>query len=132
MTKIIDKVGWILIQNQKLLGVRSYGKDLFYIPGGKREAGESDIETLTREVMEELSVQITDGIQFLGEFSAPADGKKEGVIVTVQSYQAHYLGQLMPSAEIEEIRWLGTNDYEACSNVTIEVIKALVEKGWVV
>ena len=132
MTKIIDKVGWILIQNQKLLGVRSHGKDMFYLPGGKRESGESDTETLIREVMEEMSVQITDGIHYLGEFSAPADGKKAGVIVTVQCYQSNYSGQLTPNAEIAELKWLGTEDYEVCSKVTIEVIEAMVDKGWVV
>ena len=37
----IDKLGWIYIKNKKLLGVRSKGKDVYYIPGGKRERGET-------------------------------------------------------------------------------------------
>ncbi|MBT9316862.1 NUDIX domain-containing protein [Leptothoe spongobia] len=45
--------------DHKLLCVRSYGKELFYIPGGQRESGENDIETLKREVLEELSVDLS-------------------------------------------------------------------------
>ncbi|MGC9551516.1 NUDIX domain-containing protein, partial [Vibrio metoecus] len=46
-------LAWVLIQDGKLLAVRSKGKALFYFPGGKREAGESDEEALIREIKEE-------------------------------------------------------------------------------
>ena len=131
MPKVIDKVGWILIQDQKFLCVRSYGKELFYIPGGKRESGESDIETLKREVQEELSVDINQEANYLGTFSAPADGKQADVIVTVKCYQAEFLGNLQPGSEIEEMRWLGTDDLTLCSQVTIAVLKDLVNQGLV-
>lgn len=58
MTNVIDKVAWIYVVDGKVLGARSAGKDTYYFPGGKRESGESDAETLIREVEEELSVQI--------------------------------------------------------------------------
>ena len=131
MKKIIDKVGWILIQEQKLLCVRSYGKKLFYIPGGKREPGESDIETLKREVLEELSITIGQDINFLGTFSAPADGKQADIIVTVKCYQADFLGNLQPGSEIEEMRWIGADDRQLCSQVTITALNDLIERGLV-
>ena len=46
MNKVIDKLAWIFIEDGKLLMVRSKGKELFYLPGGKREAGESDEQAL--------------------------------------------------------------------------------------
>lgn len=55
---MIDKIAWIYIQNRKILSTRSKGKDTFYLPGGKRETGESDVQTLTREIQEELSVDL--------------------------------------------------------------------------
>ncbi len=131
MAKIIDKVGWILIQNQKLLCVRSYGKELFYIPGGKRELGERDIKTLTREVLEELSVDISQEANYLGTFSAPADGKQADVIVTVKCYQAEFLGNLQPGSEIEEMRWLGADDLKVCSQATVAVLNDLIDQGLV-
>ncbi len=131
MSKVIDKVGWIFIQNQKLLCVRSYGKKLFYIPGGKREPGESDIETLRREVLEELSVDIGQTTNYLGTFSAPADGQRADVIVTVKCYQAEFSGTLQPGSEIEEMRWLGADDLEACSQATVTILNDLIDKGLV-
>ena len=65
--KKIDKIALILISNEKddkmshpgkLLVARSKGKTLFYIPGGKRDEGESDHDTLCREIDEELDVSI--------------------------------------------------------------------------
>jgi 8-oxo-dGTP pyrophosphatase MutT (NUDIX family) len=131
MSKVIDKVGWILIQDQKLLCVRSYGKELFYIPGGKREPGESDLETLKREVTEELSVDISQDADYLDTFSAPADGKQADVIVTVKCYQADFAGNLQPGSEIEEMRWLGTDDLSMCSQVTIAILKNLIDQNLV-
>ncbi len=55
---IIDKIAWILLKDNSILSTKSYGKSKFYIPGGKREANESDAETLIREINEELGVKI--------------------------------------------------------------------------
>lgn len=50
-----DKLAWIYIKNRKILSTRSKGKNVWYIPGGKREKGESGKEALIREVKEELT-----------------------------------------------------------------------------
>lgn len=54
----IDKIAWIRLESGKILSTRSHGKDVYYIPGGKREPGETDIQTLIREIHEELAVAI--------------------------------------------------------------------------
>lgn len=36
----IDKIAWIHLENGAILSSRSRGKDVYYIPGGKREPGE--------------------------------------------------------------------------------------------
>src|SRR5207253_2374077 len=53
-----DKIAWIHLAHGRVLSTRSTGKDVYYLPGGKREAGESDLDTLVREMEEELSVRI--------------------------------------------------------------------------
>ena len=55
---LIDKIAWIYLKDRKILSTRSKGKDVWYLPGGKREPGESDRETLIREIIEELSVSL--------------------------------------------------------------------------
>ncbi|MEN0678887.1 NUDIX domain-containing protein [Plesiomonas shigelloides] len=94
---IIDKLAWILIRDGKLLTVRSKGKSLFYLPGGKREAGESDEQALLREIKEELDVDlIPETIKYIGTFEAQADGKSEGVTVKLSCYLSDYSGHLHP------------------------------------
>ena len=44
----VDALGWVRIENRRLLGVRTSGKNSFYLPGGKREPGESDLDALPR------------------------------------------------------------------------------------
>ncbi len=63
MTTAIDKIAWVSITQGQLLCARSKGKDIFYLPGGKREPGESDADTLLREIDEELAEEHTRMIQ---------------------------------------------------------------------
>src|SRR6266481_5693291 len=103
---LIDKLAWIYIKDRKILSTRSKGKDAWYIPGGKRETGESDNQALIREVKEELSVDLVpETIKYLGSFKAQAHGKPEGVFVQMTCFTGDYKGELTPSAEIEEMTY---------------------------
>ncbi|EEB44992.1 hydrolase, NUDIX family [Providencia alcalifaciens DSM 30120] len=125
-TKIIDKLGLITVQNGKVAMVRSHNKTLFYIPGGKREHGETDQQALSREVDEELTLTLhPDSIQFYGEFVGLADGKQNGTQVCIRCYQANYDGTPQPAAEIAELAWLDSTDADRCSTTAIEILKQL-------
>lgn len=102
----IDKLAFIELQNRKVLETKSRGKDTWYIPGGKREEGESDAEALIREIKEELSVDIDPRSMVLyGVFEAEAHGKAVGTIVRMTCYMATYTGDLKPNAEVEMMDW---------------------------
>jgi hypothetical protein len=45
----IDKLAWIELRDKKVLETLSKGKDTWYIPGGKRENGESDEAALVQQ-----------------------------------------------------------------------------------
>lgn len=127
---VIDKVAFLYLQDGKILSTRSKGKDKYYIPGGKREAGESDIETLVREVKEELSVDIIESsAKLYGVFEAQAHGKAEGVIVKMTCYTAEFDGELEADSEIAEIVWLTTADIESVSPVDKLIFADLKQKG---
>lgn len=107
---LIDKLAWVYIKDRKILSTRSKGKNAWYIPGGKREGKETDIQALLREVKEELTVDlIKDSIKYLETFKAQAHGKPEGVLVQMTCYTANYKGNLKPSAEIEEMTYLASD-----------------------
>lgn len=124
----IDKIAWIHIVDGRMLCARSKGKDTYYLPGGKRERGESDIETLVREIEEELSVRIKpESAANAGSFRASAHGKSEGVRVTMSCYTAEYEGELRPASEIEELAWLTYKDRARVSEVSQMIFDHLHE-----
>lgn len=126
----IDKLAWIHLVDGKLLSTKSYGKDVYYIPGGKREAGETDVEALLREIKEELSVDlVVDTIAHLETFEAQAHGKPEGTVVRMTCYTADFTGVLTASAEVEELVWLSYADRETSSPVDKIIFDFLHEKG---
>ena len=126
---MIDKLAWIHIEDRKILGTRSKGKNVFYIPGGKREPGEGDEQALTREVKEELSVDlIAHSIKPYGIFEAQAHGKAEGTIVRMTCFTADYSGKIDPDNEIEELKWLTHKDRDISPPVDILILDDLKEK----
>ncbi|WP_223291243.1 NUDIX hydrolase [Streptomyces avicenniae] len=128
--RVIDTVAWVLLAEGRILGARSRGNDVFYIPGGKRKPGESDVETLTREVREELSVSLVPGTaEHVGTYTAAAHGHPEGTLVTMACYTAEYRGTLTASSEIEEIAWLRLADRGRTAPVDHAVFDDLARVG---
>lgn len=102
----IDKLAFIFIKNRQILMTLSKGKDTYYIPGGKREGSETDLEALSREVAEELTVKvIPKTVTHYGTFEAQAHGKPPGTIVRMTCYEAEFTGELQPSSEIQDIAY---------------------------
>ncbi len=126
----IDKVAYIAIDDKRVLTARTRGNDKFYIPGGKRENEESDIKTLTREVKEELSVDLIEGSEeYVGTFRAQAHGKPKGIQVRMTCYSAQYLGDFTPNSEIEEIKWLTSTEEHLVSHVDKVIFRYLKGRG---
>ena len=130
MNEVIDKLAWVLIKDGKLLVVRSKGKELFYLPGGKREAGETDEQALIREIKEELSVELDPkSIKYMETFTAQADGKAAGVSVKLTCYFADFSDELLPDAEIEELKFIDGLDEAVCSVAALLVLRWLESKS---
>lgn len=102
--KRINKVGVAVMDGSRLLVVRKRGTEHFILPGGKPEGEERDLETLDREVREELGCSVA-APRFLGEFSGMAAGMMDTAIV-VRLYAGSLVGDPQPLSEIEEIGWV--------------------------
>ncbi len=111
---LIDTVAWVRIENGRILCARPRGKDVFYPPGGKREGAESDVETLLREIKEELSVLLDPGtVAYVGTYEAGVPERPAGTIARMACYTAEYEGELTPSSEIEEMAWFSYADRDS-------------------
>jgi len=130
VTKEIDKLAWLYIREGKLLCARSKNNALFYLPGGKREVGESDEEALVREIKEEVSVDlIPNSIKYAHTLTAQADGKNNDTTVKLTCYFAQFTGQLAPDAEIEEIDFISFENKSRCSIGAIKIIDWLKQQS---
>lgn len=127
---LIDKIAWLHLDAGKILSTRSRGKDVYYLPGGKREPGESDVDTLVREIGEELTVAVDhQTAAHAGTFEAQAHGHASGVTVRMTCYTAAYEGTLTPSSEIEELVWLTYADRARVSPVDRLIFDHLHRSG---
>jgi 8-oxo-dGTP diphosphatase len=89
-----------------VLLVRKRGTTSFLQPGGKREPGECDLDSLARELHEELGCGIVPGsTKKLGVFAAPA-ANEPGREVRAAVYAVRLSGDIACRAEIEEYIWI--------------------------
>lgn len=123
-----EKVAWVLLRDGRVLVTRNRGVDVFYFPGGKREPGESDAETLAREIVEELRTRVdTATMVHVGTFETRSDdGRTE---FRMFCYTAEYTGPLVPAMEVEELDWFGYGDRARVSAVDQMAFDALHTSG---
>ena len=128
MSEQILKIGAVLLDGHgRLLVVEKEGRGVFIIPGGRQESGETDADTLLREVQEELGL-IATADEFLGELSEPA--AFEDARLRMRVYIASWTGVPVPAAEITAFRWVGrVTDIALGSALANHVIPWLFERG---
>jgi 8-oxo-dGTP pyrophosphatase MutT (NUDIX family) len=108
VTGVIDTVAWVHLEEGRILCARPRGRDVFYVPGGKREGTESDLQALIREVAEELTVALQPGtVRHAGTYQAD---HPDGTMVRMACYTGEYAGTLAASCEIDELAWFGYAD----------------------
>jgi len=134
--RVVDiyKVAGILVRERKTLVVRAH-KDArtFMTPGGKPESNESTLDTLRRELGEELGVdKIEASPELLGSFQQEAFNKP-GKLVQIDAYLVReFSPEPKPSQEIVEIRWVTSSEAASMNLAHIfkhDIIPILVKKG---
>lgn len=108
-TTTIIKIGALIFNdNNELLAVHKRGKSPMELimPGGKCDEGESDEETLKRELMEELNVRVSS-MKFFDEFQAKAMYEDKWLIMRV--YHVTLRDTPVPQQEIDQLVWLDRN-----------------------
>ena len=105
--RVISVVAALIRHNDgRVLLVRKRGTAAFMQPGGKRDAGESDVAALSREIVEELGCRVIENsAQALGVFDCVA-ANEPGFQVRAAVYAVDVEGVIKPQAEIDQVVWV--------------------------
>ncbi|GAA4517079.1 NUDIX hydrolase [Brevibacterium yomogidense] len=101
----------VLLRDDAMLMVRKRGTTAYMLPGGKPEAGETPVDTIIREVAEELGLRVARAdLEELGTFEAPAANEAGhrvcGDVFVHRGMPAGFdFDGIAPQAEIESVAW---------------------------
>ena len=94
----------------RTLLVRKRGSSTFMQAGGKIERGESAVDALSRELLEEVGLELDLGAtEYLGSFRADAANEPDTVI-RAEVFALTTTADLVASDEIEELLWIDTDE----------------------
>ena len=105
--KLIRTVSAVIFDvSGRVLLVRKHGSAIFIQPGGKPEPGESALETLVRELDEELGVGVVEGsASCLGRFEDEAV-HEVGWRIRTETWVVSITGTPAACGEIAELAWV--------------------------
>src|SRR6185312_5302105 len=92
----------IVEEGRLLLVSKRAAPEVFYLPGGKPEPGESAEECVRREVREELGVGLAS-LEF--DHTIHASAALEGVPMAMDVFRGELVGAPSAAAEIAAIAW---------------------------
>lgn len=94
-----------IVEDGKVLLVsKRAAPDVFYLPGGKPDDGETPLATLARELEEELGVTLIEAEAFA---VVEDEAALEGTPMEMRVYLAAVGGVATPRAELSALAWVG-------------------------
>ena len=131
-TGAIQKVGAVILKNKKVLVVKKHCKESgqYLMVGGKMEEGETQIETLKREILEELGVNVTE-YRYMGTYEGIA--AFEQIPIIVHAYRVDIDAEPTPQSEIEECIWVdrqyGKHGIKLGTIISSKIMPILVQEN---
>jgi 8-oxo-dGTP pyrophosphatase MutT (NUDIX family) len=122
-TKSLPTAGLVSIKDDKLLLAYSNNRKAWYLPGGKVDEGEEALQSLRREILEELNIVLNpEKITYYCHVTAPAYGLVPEVIMEQDCFLYPLTEKIEPSNEIAAVRYFSRQEY---NNEPIQVIGVL-------
>ncbi|MEY9952264.1 NUDIX domain-containing protein [Leifsonia sp. EB34] len=118
-----------VVRDRRVLMVTSRGRDVYYMPGGKIDPGETAAEAAAREAEEEVALALdADALTELFEVRTQAHGEPDGRQVHMTVFRAETDAEPVPSGEVDAVHWVTTADAGRCppaGHVVLDRLSAL-------
>ena len=129
-----NKVGVLVLRGDRLLLCRkNRDTSKLILPGGRVEAGESDLDCLARELREELGDVSLRNVEYVGTYEDRAAMDDPTVVKTLRIalYRGDLVGTPTPASEITDAVWFGP-DSDAAELTPIfvnQILPDLLSRG---
>jgi 2'-deoxynucleoside 5'-phosphate N-hydrolase len=124
--KNIIKVGAAMINEKgEFLIVRKEKSETYINPGGRTEGNESYLDTLKRELKEELQVDVVSADYYKSYFAKSAVHDPE-CSLTFHLFIVKWSGEIIPSNEIFKADWLSKKDLDVGKYQVAPTLKEIV------
>ena len=112
--KALPTAGLVVVKGDKLLLAYSKNKKAWYLPGGKIDDGESSLETLQREIFEELNIVLNaEQLKYYFHITSPAYGEEPPIIMEQDCFIYQLNEKIEPKNEIGEVRFFDIKMYQS-------------------
>ena len=119
-----------LIRDRRVLMVTARGRDVWFMPGGKIDPGESEADAAAREAWEEVALRLDPAaLEPLFTVLIQAHGEPEGRLVRMAVFGAETDDEPTASAEVSALHWAGAADAHRCPPAGVEVLRLLHAAG---
>ncbi|MWC00262.1 NUDIX hydrolase, partial [Agromyces seonyuensis] len=119
-----------VIRDRKVLMVTARGREVWYMPGGKIDPGETPAEAAAREAFEEVALEFDPAaLEHLFEVRTQAHGEPDGRMVSMHVFLARTDAEPAASAEVSALHWAGADDGDRCPPAGRDVLRRLAAAG---
>lgn len=110
----LPTAGLVVVKDNKLLLAYSKNKNAWYLPGGKIDNGESSLEALKREILEELNFELKlEHLEYFCHITAAAYGESSNIIMEQDCFLYELNETIEPTNEIGEVRFFDLEMYQS-------------------
>jgi 8-oxo-dGTP diphosphatase len=118
-----------VLRERRLLLVTARGRDVYYLPGGKIEPGESARAAAVREAREEVGLDLDPAdLDELFTVVSQAHGEPDGRLVRMTVFGVATSAAPEAAAEVDAVHWVTTADAHRFPPAGVEVARLLVER----
>src|SRR5579871_1341339 len=128
--EVVTAAVWLHQRSNRVLGVRPYGTDVFFLPGGMPEPGESYAQAAAREVSEETGMTVDPAdLRETIRIDDDAYGRP-GVRVRLVCFEGPGTGNpVAGDDEIAEVAWLPPSQWNQFAPAVRKALTALAARA---